>query len=485
MFQFQTRAPAVPRLSSSQQTQILSDVQQHQQYTFAPSDSPYSTPIAFPAESSTPFSSLARYKVDRKKQNQQIQQQLQNLQHKIHQQQQQINSQLGQSFIQPTNPLFQQQADLRAQLPFNHFHPAINNYQNLPPIPLQNIQGDLSRPFYNDQQSQQLQEYYEKQRQLEILQRQREQLLLEQQELRRQQEILRLQQQQLRSTILPTTTTPTPLTPAATSPTSPSTTASPVLLASPTARKITPSENDIFLRAIATHQKKFTTTQKPLTSVQKARQERIQETVNDQAIPKDLLALIQAQQNQAVLAGKPKPQIKVIYQTEKPATSKSKSSSSSISSDKDLLLKQLKIALAQSGGDEQERNVTTRDIVLPNGKKLQVIHAPNSLPSNSGPTTTIKPPKAIFDELTKGIVPPGTDFEVLRHNNDGKLEDLGKNPLQNQPAKKVTFVVLEEQPDGSYKVNLFPFLILFGYFLMVSRLLVLRLLRYELVNFVD
>lgn len=161
------------------------------------------------------------------------------------------------------------------------------------------------------------------------------------------------------------------------------------------------------------------------------------------------MSLIQAQQNQA--GTKSKPQIKFIYQTDKPPTGTSNKASGS--SDRDLLLKQLKLALAQSGLDEKERNVTTRDIVLPNGKKLQVIHAPNGLPSNSaGTTTTIRPPKAIFEELTKGVVPPGADFEVLRQSNDGKLEDLGKNGLQNQSAKKVTFVVLEEQADGSYKV---------------------------------
>ena len=456
-FQFQTRSPVDlrPRLSASQQTQILSDVQQHQQFGFA-SDAPFSTQTpntgSFSESTGTPFSSIARYKVDRKKQNQQIQQQLQSLQHRIQQQQQQINTQLGQTFQQTASPAFQQQAaNLKEQFHYNSFQPN-GNFQPLPQVPLQNVQGDLTQPIFNDPQSQQLQEYYEKQRQLELLQRQREQLILEQQELRRQQELLRFQQEQLRTTILPTTTTAAPASSeTASSSSSHSTTPSPVLLSSPTARRITPSENDIFLRAIATHQKKFTTTAKPATSGQKARQERVQDSLNEQAIPKDILALIQAQQNQAVLAGKPKPQIKVIYQTEKPTTTKGKSSSSSISSEKDLLLKQLKIALAQSGVDDKERNVTTRDIVLPNGKKLQVIHAPNGLPSNAGPTTTIKPPKAIFDEITKGVVPPGADFELLRQNGE-KLEEL-KNPLPNQPAKKVTFVVLEEQPDGSYKVS--------------------------------
>ncbi|CAB0042777.1 unnamed protein product [Trichogramma brassicae] len=468
---FQTRSPSDPRprLSVSQQTQILSDVQQHREHYVEPPES-YTTqvPSLQVAENSTPYSALARYKVDRKKQTQQIQQQLQSLQNRIQQQQQQLNTQLNQHFPDYTNT-FNQQQQHQHQLQQQQQQPSElknaffrqSTYQTLPPIPLPNLPGDFSTPFFNEQQNQQLQEYYEKQRQLEILQRQREQLLLEQQELRRQQELLRLQQLQLRTTLLPTTTTST-----TSSPLPSSVTSSSILLPSPTsARKITASENDIFLRAIATHQKKFTTTTTTTTSPNAAkssktgvRQERVQD---DQAnIPKDLLALIQQQQNAAVAAGKPKPQIKFIYQTEKPQISSNKGKSSGSSSgavEKDSLLKQLKLALSQSTGieDTQQRNVTTRDIVLPNGKKLQVIQAgPNGILGNQE-ATTIKPPKALFDELTKGgIVPAGADFEVLRQNTDGKLDVLGnKDRFQSQPAKKVTFVVLEEQPDGSYKVQ--------------------------------
>ena len=67
--------------------------------------------------------------------------------------------------------------------------------------------------------------------------------------------------------------------------------------------------------------------------------------------------------------------------------------------------------------------------------------------------TTIKPPNTILEELTRGVLPPGADFEVIRHKEDGKLEEIGKVPLSSLPQKKVTFVVLEEQPDGSYKVQ--------------------------------
>ena len=308
-------------------------------------------------------------------------------------------------------------------------------------------------------------------------------MLLEQQELRRQQELLRLQQLQKL-----TSTTPSPPSPV-TSPSTVavSTTASPVLVSLPT-RKITPSETELFLKAIATHQKKYstttpisptttttiartTTTSKPtiVTPVSsKAYQEKATVT---SVIPENLLSLIQEQQNQFVQQGKPKPQIKVIYQSEKPGTSTRsttpKTRSASLGSERDVLLKQLKLALAQSV-DDDVRNVSTRDIVLPNGKKIQFIDSSTSLTSNipadgsilststlalTTSTTTIKPPKAILEELTKGVLPPGADFEVIRQKSDGKLEEIGKAPIQSLPAKKVTFVVLEEQPDGSYKVQ--------------------------------
>lgn len=313
------------------------------------------------------------------------------------------------------------------------------------------------------------------------MQKQRQQLLLEQQELRRQQELLRLQQLQK---LTSTTPLPVPVTSASTI--AVSTATSPVLVSLPTARKITSSETDLFLKAIATHQKKFsTTTPIPPTTTTTARttttikptivtavsprtyQEKITVTPT---IPENLLSLIQEQQNQFVKQGKPKPEIKFIYQTEKPVTSKTvttKTRSASLGSERDVLLKQLKLALAQSI-DDDVRNVSTRDIVLPNGKKIQLIDSSSSLTSNlptdgstltmstlalTTSTTTIKPPKAIFEELTRGVLPPGADFEVIRQKSDGKLEEIGKAPIQSLPAKKVTFVVLEEQPDGSYKVQ--------------------------------
>ncbi|KAK9299902.1 hypothetical protein QLX08_007235 [Tetragonisca angustula] len=477
-----------PRLSASQQAQILSDVQQHQQRFRRPQDGT-SNPrgsfdqIASKPQTSASYSSLAKYKVDRAKQQQlqQLYQQQQQVQQLIQEQQQKIAQQLSNPSYLNTQAQFQSQPAKQQQQQQQQFPQQFGSqYQNINGH-FQNLQQDLSQPLFSDRQTLQLQEYLEKQRELELLQKQRQQLLLEQQELRRQQELLRLQQLQK----LTSTTPPPP--PPVTSPStiSVSTTASPVLVSLPT-RKITPSETDLFLKAIATHQKKYstttpisptttttprtTTTSKPtiVTPVSsKAYQERATST---SAIPENLLSLIQEQQNQFAQQGKPKPQIKVIYQTEKPGTSRSttpKTRSASLGSERDVLLKQLKLALAQSV-DDDIRNVSTRDIVLPNGKKIQFIDSSSSLTSNipadgsilttstlalTTSTTTIKPPKAILEELTKGVLPPGADFEVIRQKSDGRLEEIGKAPIQSLPAKKVTFVVLEEQPDGSYKVQ--------------------------------
>lgn len=449
-----------PRLSASQQAQILSDVQQHQQrYRQRPTQdfkNPRVTSFSSfeQAQSSTPYSSLAKYKVDRAKQQlQQLQQQQQQVQQLLQQQQQKIAQQLGTSnFVNGglQTPQFPRQ---QYQQQYNQFNQ--NGFQNL--------QQDLSQPLFSDQQTIQLQEYLEKQRELELLQKQRQQLLFEQQELRKQQELLRLQQ--LTSTTSPpSTATSTPITV--------STTSVPLLLSSPTARRITPPETELFLKAIANHQKKYTTAASTTitTSTTNVTQppppsRRLINTHQEANIPENLLSLLQDQESQLLQQGKP--QIKVIYQTEKPSTRQNSGgrSRSSQQIERELLLKQLKLALAQSGDDDDViRNVTTRDLILPNGKKIQVIHAPNGLSSitsgsttiqtSPSSTTTIKPPKALFEELTKGgVLPPGADFEIIRQKSDGRLEEIGKTPIQNLPAKKVTFVLLEEQPDGSYKVQ--------------------------------
>ncbi|CAL7939950.1 unnamed protein product [Xylocopa violacea] len=473
-----------PRLSASQQAQILSDVQQHQQRFHRPQEPSNSRGSSFSnfdsaaskPQASASYSPLSKYRVDRAKQQQlqQLLQQQQQVQQLIQEQQQKIAQQLSNPNYLNTQGQFQSQPAKQQQ-----FHQQYSSqYQNTN-NQFQNIQQDLSHPLFSDQQTLQLQEYLQKQRELELLQKQRQQLLLEQQEVRRQQELLRLQQLQKL-----TSTTSLPVSVTSGSTIAVSTTASPVLVSLPAARKITPSETELFLKAIATHQKKYSTTtpipsttttttvrtttiSKP-TTIATVSPRAYQEKVTSN-IPENLLSLIQEQEQQFINQGKPKPQIKIIYQTEKPVTSKSvttKTRSTSLGSERDNLLKQLKLALAQSG-DDDVRNVSTRDIVLPNGKKIQLIDSSSSL-SSIVPTdgsilttstlalttsTTIKPPKAILEELTKGVLPPGADFEVIRQKSDGKLEEIGKAPIQSLPAKKVTFVVLEEQPDGSYKVQ--------------------------------
>ncbi|XP_046412993.1 mediator of DNA damage checkpoint protein 1 isoform X1 [Neodiprion fabricii] len=459
------------QLSPSEQAQILSDVQQHQS-RFGRVPNPIQN-----LQNTSPFPSLAKYKVDRAKQQQEL------LQLQQQQQRQNSNQQRIQNFFETAQTQYQPQA-VKQQQQFQQIlqsQPQFSQYQNLP---INNAKYlNLNQPLLNNGQNIQLQSYFEKQRQLEFLQKQRERLLAEQQELRRQQELLRLQQlQQLQTTT--STTTPSPF----------QSTFSPLLLSSPSARKITAAESDLFLKAIASHQKKFssTTSSPPVATTTTLRTTTVEASpsptsratargklVNDkQEIPKDILSLIEAQESQGTSSvsqnGKSKPQIQIIYQTEKPTAgatrqkSSAKSKSSQSSAQREALLRQLKLALLQSPDDEAAKNISTRDLVLPNGKTVQVIRAPNSLPSvesqltseslkevvkSSLPTTSIKPPNAILEELTKGVLPPGADFEVLRHKLDGNLEEVGKAPLENSPAKKVTFVVLEEQPDGSYKVQ--------------------------------
>ncbi|XP_046737146.1 uncharacterized protein LOC124405920 [Diprion similis] len=463
------------QLSPSEQAQILSDVQQHQS-RFGRVANPIQN-----LQITSPFPSLAKYKVDRAKQQQELLQQRQQQQL----QQQNSNQQRIQNFFETAQTQYQPQA-VKQQQQYQQIlqsQPQFSQYnQNLPVNNAKYL--NLNQPLFNGGQNIQLQSYFEKQRQLEFLQKQRERLLAEQQELRRQQELLRLQQlQQLQTTT--STTTPVPF----------RSTFSPLLLSSPSARKITSAESDLFLKAIASHQKKFssTTSSPPVaTTTTTLRTTTVEaspilisrgtargKVVDDkQEIPKDILSLIEAQESQGTSNvsqnRKSKPQIQIIYQTEKPPAgairqkSSAKSKSSQSSAQREALLKQLKLALLQSPEDEAAKNISTRDLVLPNGKTVQVIRAPNGLPSvesqltseslkevvkASLPTTSIRPPNAILEELTKGVLPPGADFEVLRHKLDGNLEEVGKGPLENSPAKKVTFVVLEEQPDGSYKVQ--------------------------------
>lgn len=108
------------------------------------------------------------------------------------------------------------------------------------------------------------------------------------------------------------------------------------------------------------------------------------------------------------------------------------------------------------------------DVVLPDGQKVQVIRTSDpSLIQGATPlnganeflgqperlvsaSTTPQPDVINHEDLLKGFsLPPGANFEVIRQGADGALQPIENLP----PQKKVTFVYLEEQNDGSYKVQ--------------------------------
>ncbi|KAJ4449486.1 hypothetical protein ANN_00885 [Periplaneta americana] len=141
------------------------------------------------------------------------------------------------------------------------------------------------------------------------------------------------------------------------------------------------------------------------------------------------------------------------------------------------LLRQLKLAVANAATPTNEDQIVPAPVAisggnnsaplfLANGQKIQVVQSTRQgrpltdiiprnvpLPTSTVSTTTQRPPRALFEELTKGVLPPGADFELIRHKQDGGLEDVGKQIPQNLPQKKVTFVFLEEQSDGTFKVK--------------------------------
>lgn len=131
------------------------------------------------------------------------------------------------------------------------------------------------------------------------------------------------------------------------------------------------------------------------------------------------------------------------------------------------ILKQLRVALAENPEDFNEKNFTSREISL-NGQKFEVIRTtnPNLIPKGAITAdgaglarimaSTPEPQKESrinIEDFTKGVLPPGADFELIKQSDNGKLEEVSKIPGGLQNKKKVTFVFLEEQDDGSFKVK--------------------------------
>ncbi|XP_053674868.1 uncharacterized protein LOC128725170 [Anopheles nili] len=148
-------------------------------------------------------------------------------------------------------------------------------------------------------------------------------------------------------------------------------------------------------------------------------------------------------------------------ETVKPAKPKPTKVKSTKALGRDDLLKQLKLALAETSPDLGGKNYSSTDLVLPNGEKVQVIRTTDPeiikranansegvLTQQLDSPTTPKP--LSFEDIARsGLLPPGADFELIKQTEDGQIQEVGKIP----PQKKVTFVYLEEQDDGSYKVQ--------------------------------
>uniref|UniRef100_A0A182SQU4 Uncharacterized protein n=1 Tax=Anopheles maculatus TaxID=74869 RepID=A0A182SQU4_9DIPT len=148
-------------------------------------------------------------------------------------------------------------------------------------------------------------------------------------------------------------------------------------------------------------------------------------------------------------------------ETVKPAKAKPTKVKSTKALGRDDLLKQLKLALAETSPDLGGKNYSSTDLVLPNGEKVQVIRTTDPeiikranansegvLTQQLDSPTTPKP--LSFEDIARsGLLPPGADFELIKQTEDGQIQEVGKIP----PQKKVTFVYLEEQDDGSYKVQ--------------------------------
>lgn len=132
------------------------------------------------------------------------------------------------------------------------------------------------------------------------------------------------------------------------------------------------------------------------------------------------------------------------------------------------LLQQLKLALADQPADLGGKNYTAMDLVLPDGQKVQVIrttdpnlvHGATPLSEDGQFLSQISAQQLVREQpqeqkplqeqiADSSILPPGSNYEVIKQTEDGNLQSVSSLPDQ----KKVTFVYLEEQDDGSFKVQ--------------------------------
>ncbi|CAH1711005.1 unnamed protein product [Chironomus riparius] len=221
---------------------------------------------------------------------------------------------------------------------------------------------------------------------------------------------------------------------------------------------VRPTDLTAFEKSVHQYYQQYPTTQAPTTT-------KIPTTTTESSLNvvplkknkvKQEIKILNAEDIKQLLQGDR--QSTLLSQLKQDALKGSKSTKAKSPLSRDELLKQLKQTLAEETPDLGGKDFTAQDIVLPNGEKVQVIRTtdPELIKKAQGgqlvepiATGTTQAPLSIEDLAKSGFLPAGgTDFEVIKQSESG-LQKVQKVPSQ----KKVTFVYLEEQDDGSYKVQ--------------------------------
>nr|XP_040237415.2 daf-12-interacting protein 1 isoform X1 [Anopheles coluzzii] len=225
-------------------------------------------------------------------------------------------------------------------------------------------------------------------------------------------------------------------------------------------RDVLPSERTLFEKAVKM-QSKPVAVPEPTTSTAAATSGQLSVIPLKPNSKKDYSSITQSDLDVLLSANRQTLFQTIKSETAKPAKAKPTKVKSTKALGRDDLLKQLKLALAETSPDLGGMNYSSTDLVLPNGEKVQVIRTTDPeiikranansegvLTQQLDSPTTPKP--LSFEDIARsGLLPPGADFELIKQTEDGQIQEVGKIP----PQKKVTFVYLEEQDDGSYKVQ--------------------------------
>lgn len=234
-------------------------------------------------------------------------------------------------------------------------------------------------------------------------------------------------------------------------------------------RQVSPFEAGTFERAVHNFESLYPTTAPPTTTVSSTTPGPIAEVtgrikssranIHGDVSDDELELLLNSQRD------------RLFNQVNEKSSKKAKAKQPAKGLGRDDLLRQLKLALADQPADLGNQNYTSMDLVLPDGQKVQVIRTsdPNlvkgAMPLNADgsiladgaaaqqmlerPADDMEHKPLIEQAADAGIIPPGSDFELIRQTADGDQQAAGAMPNK----KKVTFVYLEEQNDGSYKVQ--------------------------------